>query len=47
MSLFSALAGYLLHTASQSSLRLHRGASALAGTVNVVVGVWWAVVGGG
>jgi sulfite exporter TauE/SafE len=47
MSLFSALAGHVVHTAARVSLRLHRVAIAMAGVAGVGVGIRWIAVGGG
>jgi sulfite exporter TauE/SafE len=47
MALFSAAAGWVLGATTRASVRLHRGAIVLAGAASVVVGIWWALAGGG
>jgi sulfite exporter TauE/SafE len=47
MSLFSAVAGWLLSSTTNASRNMHRGAIVLAGLLSVGVGVWWMISGGG
>jgi sulfite exporter TauE/SafE len=46
MSLFSAVAGWLLSTTSTLSRNLHRITIVLAGLLSMAVGLWWIIAGG-